>query len=305
MSTEVYAAQVTLLVRTIPEIAREESFALKGGTAINLFVRDLPRLSVDIDLVYLPVAGRAGSLTGIQDGFGRIADNLRKRLGFKVVEQNSGEGAKLIVRAATAQIKVEVSPVLRGTVFAPEMRSVRSSVEDRFGYAEMQVVALPDLYAGKIAAALDRQHPRDLFDILHLYDNEGVTEDIFKAFLIYLVSHNRPPHELLAPHLLYLDAAYLGEFSGMTIEPVPLETLLGIRAKLVADIQTRVREAAPTAFLRSFFAREPDWSQLSLPTDASQLPAVHWKLQNLQRLQAEQIGKFEEQRARLDEVLVG
>src|SRR3546814_8669174 len=90
---------------------------------------------------------------------------------------------------------------------------------------------LPDLYAGKIAAALDRQHPRDLFDILHLYENEGITDDLFRAFLVYLVSHNRPAHELLAPHLLDLEDCYFGEFSGMTVEPVPLEALLDVDRK--------------------------------------------------------------------------
>jgi predicted nucleotidyltransferase component of viral defense system len=303
MSAEIYSAQVALLVRTIPEIAREDAFALKGGTAINLFVRDLPRLSVDIDLVYLPIAARPESLAAIHQGFARIAGNLRKRLGVKVTEQKSGDGSKLVVRAGTAQNKVEVSPVLRGTVFDPEVRSVRPTVEDRFGYAEMQVVALPDLYAGKIAAALDRQHPRDLFDILHLYENEGITDDLFKAFLIYLVSHNRPPHELLDPNLLDLDDLYAGEFQGMTLEPAPLTGLLDVRAKLIADIQRRAGEDASAAFLRSFFAGEPDWSQVDLRIDASRLPAVQWKLQNLERLQAEQRDKFDDQLARLHEVL--
>lgn len=303
MAAEIYSAQVALLVRAIPEIAQEDIFALKGGTAINLFVRDLPRLSVDIDLVYLPIAARTDSIDAIHQGFARIARNLRKRLGVKVTEQKSGDGAKLIVRAGAAQIKVEVSPVLRGTVFEPEVRPVRPAVEDRFGYAEMLVVALPDLYAGKIAAALDRQHPRDLFDILYLYENEGITDDLFKAFLVYLVSHNRPPYELLAPNLLDLGVLYAGEFRGMTVEPVPLASLLDIRAKLIAEIQDRAREEGPAAFLRSFFAANPDWSQVALPIDASRLPAVQWKLQNLTRLQAEQRDKFDEQVARLDDIL--
>lgn len=251
----------------------------------------------------MPIAARTESLAAIYQGFARIAGNLRKRLGVKVTEQKSGDGAKLIVRAGTAQIKVEVSPVLRGTVFDPEVRSVRPTVEDRFGYAEMQIVALPDLYAGKIAAALDRQHPRDLFDILHLYENEGITEDLITAFLIYLVSHNRPPHELLDPNLLDLDDLYTGEFRGMTVEPVPLTRLLDIRGKLIADIQQHMREDAPAAFLRSFFAGDPDWSQIVVPIDASRLPAVQWKLRNLRRLQAEQRAKFEDQLARLGDVL--
>lgn len=305
MATEIYAAQMALLVRTIPEVAREDMFALKGGTAINLFVRDLPRLSVDIDLVYLPIAGRLESIGAIHDGFQRIAANLRKRLGIKVTEQNSGDGAKLIVRSGTAQIKVEVSPVLRGTVFEPELRAVRPPVEAQFGYAEMLVVAHADLYAGKIAAALDRQHPRDLFDILYLYENEGITDDLFTAFVIYLISHNRPPYELLDPNFLDLTEAYSGEFNGMTVETVPLEALLDIRVTLISDVQQRVREPAPAAFLRSFFAGEPDWSLLALPEDVSRLPAIRWKLQNLERLKNEQRGKFDDQRDRLDQLLNG
>lgn len=107
--------------------------------------------------------------------------------------QGSKDGTRLVVRSGGAQIKIELSPVLRGTVFEPELRGVHAEVEERFGYAEMQLVALPDLYAGKIAAVLDRQHPRDLFDIAYLYANEGLTDDIFQAFLVYLISHDRPP----------------------------------------------------------------------------------------------------------------
>ena len=55
-----YSDQVALLMSVIPAVAEESCFALKGGTAINLFIRDLPRLSVDIDLTYLPVADTGG-----------------------------------------------------------------------------------------------------------------------------------------------------------------------------------------------------------------------------------------------------
>jgi len=59
MVRERYRRQVQLLVQTRPSIMEEgASFALKGGTVINLFHRDLPRFSVDIDLVYLPIEPR-------------------------------------------------------------------------------------------------------------------------------------------------------------------------------------------------------------------------------------------------------
>ncbi|WP_436162846.1 nucleotidyl transferase AbiEii/AbiGii toxin family protein [Mesorhizobium sp. LjRoot246] len=66
---------------------------------------------------------------------------------------------------------------LRGCVFAPETRHVSAAVEDRFGFAEIQVVSFADLYSGKIMAALDRQHPRDLFDIRDLLANEGIADE--------------------------------------------------------------------------------------------------------------------------------
>ena len=62
---ERYLNQTRLLLRVLSDIAAEEVFALKGGTAINLFYRDMPRLSVDIDLVYLPVRERDASLRDI------------------------------------------------------------------------------------------------------------------------------------------------------------------------------------------------------------------------------------------------
>jgi predicted nucleotidyltransferase component of viral defense system len=295
MADDRYVAQVQLLVRTIPEIAREESFALKGGTAINLFLRDLPRLSVDIDLVYLPVADRASSLEAVRAGLGRIADRLEGRLGFKVARHLLPDGKRLIVSADASSIKVEVSPVLRGTVFDPELRSVSPAVEERFGFAEMQMVSLPDLYAGKIAAALDRQHPRDLFDVHFLYENEGITDDLFRAFLIYLVSHPRPAHELLCPHRLDLSAQYGEEFVGMTVEEVPLATLLEARERLIQEIQGRARGEGARRFLMSFHALEPDWAAIGFADPIGDLPAVQWKRLNLERLRATNTSKFTKQ----------
>jgi len=170
-----YFKQAELLVRVLPNVARETCFALKGGTAINLFVRNLPRLSVDIDLVYLPIEGRNASLTGIDNALNRIADSLEfNSPAYAVVRQIDGRGKRLLVRSDGAQIKIELSPVLRGSVFLPVMMTVSESVEELFGFAEIQVLSLPDLYGGKICAALDRHHPRDLFDVKLLLDNEGI-----------------------------------------------------------------------------------------------------------------------------------
>jgi predicted nucleotidyltransferase component of viral defense system len=179
-----YAAQVRLLVQVIPYVAAEHCFALKGGTAINLFVRDLPRLSVDIDLAYLPSSDRQQALTDVRLALRRIADAVGRGLPQvdATVQSNRDDELRVLVRSPQAQIKVEVSPVLRGTVHQPVERDVVPLVEDEFGFASISVVSLPDLYGGKICAALDRQHPRDLFDVMLMLREEGLTREIFEGF---------------------------------------------------------------------------------------------------------------------------
>src|SRR5277367_16875 len=153
---DTYRNQVALLVRILPLVAEESCFALKGGTAINLFVRDMPRLSVDIDLTYLPVEPRPESLSAIDAAMRRIAGRIKRAIPGAKITHGSTEGAvtRLTVRAAFVQIKIEVTPVLRGTVYESEVRSVSPAVESVFGFAEMNVVSFADLYAGKIVAAL-------------------------------------------------------------------------------------------------------------------------------------------------------
>lgn len=302
MTLDRYVRQVALLVRTLPEIAEETDFALKGGTAINLFVRDLPRLSVDIDLVYLPVAERAESLAAVKGGLERIASRINRRRGLQAT-RISADGTKFGVSAGATHVQIEANPVIRGTVFPPGLRAVSPKVEEQFGFAEMQVVSMADLYAGKIAAALDRQHPRDLFDIHYLFDTDGISDDLFTAFLVYLISHNRPPHELLAPHLHDLASIYENDFVGMTVEEVPLAKLEAVRERLVGEMQWRARADHAREFLLTFFALDPDWSKLPLKADIAALPAVRWKLRNLEILRERERERFDRQIVDLEEVL--
>ena len=183
MAHEDYVAQVALLVRILPYVAKEKIFALKGGTAINLFYRDLPRLSVDIDLTYLPVKDRAESLVEINDAMDRIAAAIESGITGAKAQRISGGGGgatRALARLGTAEIKIETSPVTRGVVHDPEQREVSEAVEEAFGYATMNIVSFEDLFGGKLHAALDRQHPRDLYDVKLLYENEGFTDELFR-----------------------------------------------------------------------------------------------------------------------------
>lgn len=281
-----YRQQVALLIRVLPFVAEERAFALKGGTAINLFVRDMPRLSVDIDLAYLPVADRVASLLAIDAAMLRIKARIERGIaGVKVTASRSADEnivTKLIVRAGGVQIKIEVTPVLRGTVYHPVVMPVVPAVEDAFGFAEMQVVSFADLYAGKIVAALDRQHPRDLFDVRALLANEGITDELRRAFLVYVISHNRPMAEVLAPTFKPLREEFERGFAGMTREPVELAELEAAREAIIAVMVTAMPEDH-RHFLASFKRGEANWALLRIP-EARHLPAVMWKQRNLAKL---------------------
>lgn len=295
-----YAAQVRLLVQTLPFVAAEKCFALKGGTAINLFVRNLPRLSVDIDLAYLPSSPREQALQGARAGLERIAASIERSLPSvkATMQTNRPDELRILVRTAASQIKVEVSPVLRGTVHPPQPRDVVDEVEDAFGFASIPVVSLPDLYGGKLCAALDRQHPRDLFDVMLMLQEEGLTREIFEGFLVYLISHGRPMADLLEPRWKPLTPIFQAEFAGMTRTPVTLEALEATRLVLLEAIrrQFTVRDAE---FLLSLKHGHPDWALLGLP-GIEHLPAVRWKLSNIQGMTEQ---KRQEALARLESVV--
>lgn len=304
MAREEYEAQVSLLVRILPHVAQENVFALKGGTAINLFYRDLPRLSVDIDLTYLPIKDRAESLAEINAAMDRIAAAIESGIpGAKSqrIQGGGGGATRLLARLGGAEIKIETSPVTRGVVHEPEVRAVSTAVEDVFGFAEMRIVSFEDLFGGKLHAALDRQHPRDLYDVKLLYENEGLTEALFRTFLIYLASSPRPAHELLNPNLIDLEQPYLKEFKGMTRAQVDLETLLAVRKRLIADLRSRI-DGPAQSFLYSLLEGAPDFAAIGRP-QAEELPAVKWKLLNLAKLREENPGKHAAQRDALRELL--
>lgn len=281
----IYGRQVQLLVQALPIVFRQQCFALKGGTAINLFIRDLPRLSVDIDLVYLPDQDRATALAAIRRALSTITDDLLRAIqGLSVHKafDDKSDALRLIVGKGDARIKIELSPVLRGCVFDPVVREVSEQVEDLFGYVAVPLVSFADLYGGKICAALDRQHPRDLFDVMLLLAHEGITEELRKAVLVYMISHPRPIAELIDPHLLDISEIYHNEFVGMTVKPVTLAALEQTRTQLIEQLRHGFTQDEKM-FLLSFKMGEPNWTLLGVG-GVEHLPAVRWKQSNLDKL---------------------
>lgn len=299
-----YKVQADLLLQTIPYVAKETIFALKGGTAINLFVRSMPRLSVDLDLTYLPIDDRETALKSISDGLGRIKYDLEKSISGISVTPASREGqdVKINCQVPGAQIKIEVNTTTRGSINQPVLMRVHKVVEEAFGrFAAINVVSFSELFGGKVCAALDRQHPRDLFDVRLLQDNEGLSNDIMIGFMVALLSHMRPINEVIRPMFIDQRHAFETQFSGMADIPFSYDDFERTREQLVNDIHLKLTEK-DRLFLMSFKEGIPDWENF-IARNAKELPAINWKLQNIIRLKKENSKKHKEMVRSLERAL--
>lgn len=278
-----YKEQVKLLLRILPYFMREPRFALKGGTAINLFYHNMPRLSVDIDLTYIPIEDRGLSFSKIDDAFEKIVTDLKARfpsLRIQPVKTTEGNTKQIVFREFGAAIKVEINHILRGVVNECQMLDLCSSAQETFeSFIRAQCLSQEDLYAGKICAALDRQHPRDLFDIKIFFDQNTLDESLRKSFIIYLISNNRPIAELINPNRLDMRSLYENEFIGMSLIQMSYKDLEDAREKLIEQLDNDLTDKE-RKFLITFKSGEPDWDLLGLQA-VNQFPAIQWKLQNI------------------------
>lgn len=282
-----YIDTVRLLIDVAPFVFSKDCFALKGGTAINLFLQDLPRLSIDIDLVYtnLEHTDRDSALEAIESALRDVSELLENKLGVTVRPGVSGSEheSKLFISRGAVLLKVEVNHVFRGVVYPLVIGTLSSQAQARFSRALSVPMLDPDeLYASKLVAALDRQHPRDLFDVKLMLECDGITPRIRRAFTVYLAGHNRPMHELLSPHIKDIRQEFESDFIGMSNREVSLKQLEEVRERIFLELPASLDEAE-RSFLLSVNRCEPDWDALGLP-DIDNLPAIKWKLLNLKKL---------------------
>lgn len=301
---KIYADTVRLLLNIAPDVFANDIFAMKGGTAINLFVRDMPRLSVDIDVVYTPLqTSREEALQAIRHELGAIADRVAKLgLTTRKVHSQEFDDTKLLIDSAEAQVKVEVNVVFRGTVLPVARRPLSVKTADMFSVAlELPVLAPAELYGSKLVAALDRQHPRDLFDVLQMFDSTGLSDAVVECFVVYLAGHNRPIHEVLFGNDKDIAHEYQHHFAGMTIEAVSLDALLQTRTRLREALAQKLT-AKHKQFLIGLARAQPDWTLLQCP-HAAELPALRSQLVNLQTFRQRRPADFKKQATTLESLL--
>jgi predicted nucleotidyltransferase component of viral defense system len=301
-----YLATARLMAEIAPAVFESGVFALKGGTAINLFLREMPRLSVDLDLVFADYrVPRAEALTAINEAL-RVASNRLAKHGVKVQTVSAADmgETKLLVQRNDLSVKIEVNTVIRGAVHPTRRMPLTAAASDALMVdLELPLLSPEDIYGGKLVAAMDRQHPRDLFDVMELFAHGGITPEIRRAFVVYLASHNRTFHEVLFPTPKDIRLAYEGSFAGMTSEPVTIEALLETRDRLFQELPAAL-DANEREFLRTLVQAKPTWSLLDIP-HLEELPAIRWRLQNLQQLQRDNPARWRALCDALDQGLQG
>jgi predicted nucleotidyltransferase component of viral defense system len=296
---KIYRQQVLLLLTVLPEVAKEKCFALHGGTAINLFIRNMPRLSVDVDLTYLPIENRETSLNNIAEALQRIKKGIEKVIPGVRITPRLGAG-KLQISGNGVDIKIEVNLVNRGCLKEPKELPLSEKTQVSFdAFCVMPIVPTSQLFGGKIVAALDRQHPRDLFDVKQLLEAEGFTDEIKEGFLFSLLCSDRPINEVIRPNFQDQRSAHENQFAGMTDDEFTYEEFEVTRERLVQVVNQSLTQK-DKEFLLSVKDVNPAWDIY----DFQRFPSINWKLQNLQKLKANNPDKHKEQLEKLKEKLI-
>lgn len=278
----------------MPEVAKEDVFALHGGTAINLFCLNMPRLSVDIDLTYIPASeSRNTDLQNIRLALEKVKERLRKQIpNISFTDpMRAEEELKLICTTSEAMVKIEVNQINRGIIAETELKILCDKAQEVFDkFCEVRTVSQKQLWGGKIIAALDRQHPRDLFDIRNMINGIGYSMEIKEGFIFFLLCSKRPMQELLNPHPIDQSAVFESQFKGMTDNSFGIHEFENTRELLIKMINESLTDE-DKGFLLTFSKGEPDWTKI----DYSKFPAIRWKLLNIQKLKDSNPSKYAEQ----------
>jgi predicted nucleotidyltransferase component of viral defense system len=296
-----YYKQVELLLRILPLIAKENDIALHGGTAINLFYFDIPRLSVDIDLTFLPFSSRDKDLAQIVTILNRLRSQLLKTIpGINIKEPKADKTEyKLFCSLNNTEIKIEVNTINRGIYQKTDLLPLSNAAQEQFNmFCEIQIVSLGQLFGGKIVAALDRQHPRDLFDVKNMLDTFGYSPEINEGFIFSLLSSKRPIHEILNPSFLNHEATLNSQFSGMTKEKFTYDMYENTRIQLVETVKNNISSEVAELII-SFSEGKPKWSTFNFEA----FPGIKWKLMNIKKLKEQNPEKHSKQILELKKIL--
>ena len=295
-----YIEIARLMLLAAPHVFRAPDFAMKGGTALNLFLHDMPRLSVDIDIAFIDhTKSRDEALKSIRQELQSLCERIEP-LGLRgtLISTGDSEDVKIIITRGAVSMKVEVNYNFRGTLLPPRDARISELASRSFAMDfSIPSLAREELYAGKLVAALDRQHPRDFFDVREMFLKDHLDAGVVDCFVCYLAGHNNTVHGVLFSKDKKITSLYEEQFVGMTTHPVSLAELQEARSNLRSALLTNLQERHKE-FLLGLVRLEPDWSLMPFP-HLRELPALKWKILNLEKLRRTNPKKFELQSTEL------
>jgi predicted nucleotidyltransferase component of viral defense system len=275
MFDEEYIERAALVIRVLRSISKEKIFALKGGTAINFFVRDMPRLSEDIDLNYVPFDNRETAFINIEKALLRVKEEVERNNIKVIMRETTDKKLQIECYKGRTKIKIDMNYDARGYIFKPIIMKSTHKIMQMYGAVETQVVSFPELYAGKISAAMSRQHPRDLFDTKILLENEGITKTIKDAFIVNILTHRKPLYTLLNPNSIDQEDILKNKFEGMSNIEFTYKDHHKTLEKLKDELHHSFTENDKD-FIVSFYSLKPQWDLVDIP-NIKELPAVKRK----------------------------
>jgi len=291
-----YRQQVELLLKIIPTLSGIESFAIHGGTAINLYVLDLPRYSVDIDVTYTPIKPREESFAEIHKNLSILKEKIKSIIPNVIISEKPN---KIYCTQKGIMTKVEVSGTKRGLIEPYEIRPLCKKAQNEFETLnKAKIVSLSQLYGGKITAALDRQHPRDLFDVKLMFDFVTDFQQVKKGFLYCLLGGDRPIIESLSPNRIDQQETMIKQFSGMTDISFSYSDYEETREKLIDFINSNLTQQDKEFLIA--FESENDLLQFTEYQEYLPFPSVQWKLQNISKLKENNPNKNRESVKKLE-----
>ena len=290
MNSSEYKERVRLLLQLIPIVSEIDDFAIHGGTAINLFLLDLPRYSVDIDVTFIPIKSREETFSDIKNRLTTLKEKIKRLFPKMVIEEKPN---KINCSLSGTLIKIEINGTKRGLIEPSLISPLCNLAQTEFQtFCEAKIVSFSQLYGGKISAALDRQHPRDLFDIKLMFEMTNNFEDIRKGFLYCILGGDRPIVESLAPNRTDQSETLEKQFAGMTDIPFSYSDFEDTREKLITFINTNLTDED-----KEFFLNFEDGNPLSKYADYQEFlkfPSVQWKQLNIDKLKSDNPAKHKQ-----------
>jgi predicted nucleotidyltransferase component of viral defense system len=276
-----YKSQVHLLLRILPIIYKEKDFAVHGGTAINLFVKNMLRYSVDVDLTYIPLESRETSLRNINAKLVNIGEEIKR---IMPIVRIKSVPEKLLCTMGTNTVKIEVNAIQRGLIGEVIDLPLCNQAQKEFElFCKARVVSISQLYGGKLGAALNRQHPRDLFDYKYMDIADFAT---IKHGLVYnILSSPKPVVELLSPNPIDQTQTLENQFWGMTDIPFTYENYIQARQELIAFVNSNISRRDKDFFI-SYEDGCPQWDNSEYES-FKKYPSIQWKQLNILKLKVE------------------